>query len=169
MSQRDKRQTGLRVEPLEGRALLSTTAGAVVMPTSLVQGVTYLFVNGHAHGTVQRQPRLPDVGAGIGLKGLAVLNGLGKVSVSGTLHGTGFIAQGHAAATITLANSKGTVILDLTGPSQGSFTSAPSGKYTFAVEGGTGHYAHVVGHGTVDLTYNAKSFSLAFHGGVNNA
>jgi hypothetical protein len=170
MSQRDKRQMGLQVEPLEGRALLSTTAGAVVMPASLVQGVTYLFVNGQAHGKVHAERAIPDIGGRFDLKGTAVLNQLGKVSVSGTLSGTGFIGgHGHAGATITLANSKGTVVLSLIGPTQGGFTAAPSGTYTFGVEGGTGHYAHVVGHGTVDLTYNAKSFSLTFHGGVNNA
>jgi prepilin-type processing-associated H-X9-DG protein len=169
MRQRDKKQTSLRVEPLEGRALLSTTAGAVAVPASLVRGVTYLFVDGHAHGKVHAERAIPDIGGRLDLKGTAVLNQLGKVSVSGTLSGTGFIAQGHAGATLTLANSKGTVILSLIGPTQGGFKAAPSGTYTFGVEGGTGQYAHVVGHGTVDLTYNARTFSLAFHGGVNNA
>jgi hypothetical protein len=170
MRQRDKKQTGLRVEPLEGRALLSTTAGAVVNPASLVRGFTYLFVDGQAHGKVHAERAIPDIGARFDLKGTAVLNTLGKVSVSGTLSGTGFIGgQGHAGATITLANSKGTVILSLVGPTQGGFKAAPSGTYTFGVQGGTGQYAHVLGHGTVDLTYNAKTFSLAFHGGVNNA
>jgi hypothetical protein len=169
MSQRDKRQTGLRVEPLEGRALLSTMAGAVAMPASLVRGTSYLFLKGQAHGTTVQPKPIADIGPVTNLQGTAALKGLGNMSVSGTIFGIGNIPRGHVGATLMLSNSKGTVIVELTGPTQRDFTAAPSGKYTFVIEGGTGTYAHVVGHGNVDLTYNATSFSVAFHGGVNNA
>jgi hypothetical protein len=165
-----RKQSGPWVEPLEGRALLSTASlQAAVVPASLVRGFSYLYVNGAAHGTVGVVPTIPDAGTGVKLHGSAKLSGIGKASLSGTLSGTGFIMQGNASGTITLTNHQGSVILRLTGPSQRGFSAAPSGPYGFYVAGGTGHYAHTVGHGTVDVSYNSHTFSLSFHGGPNNA
>jgi hypothetical protein len=156
-----RKQSSLRVEPLEGRALLSAAPlQASVAPASLVRGFSYLFVNGTAHGTVDAVPTIADAGTGVKLHGSANLSGIGKASLSGTLSGTGFIMQGNASGTITLTNHQGSVIFRLTGPSQRGFSAAPSGPYGFYVAGGTGRYAHTVGHGTVDVSYNSHSFSL---------
>jgi hypothetical protein len=160
---------GPRVEPLEGRALLSTAdPGAVVVPTALVRGVEYLFLNGSAHGTVQHKHGNPDTGAIVELHGSGRLTPLGKLShLSGTLVGTGFIQEGHAGGTILLSNARGSVTLSLVGPLQGGFTAPSSGTYHFTVAKGTGAYAHDVGTGTVDLTLGAQSFTMTFHGEPN--
>jgi hypothetical protein len=166
---RRTRRTQPGLEPLEGRAVLSAVhPGVTVHPAALVQGAQYLFLNGQIHGTTRDVPTNPDTGATVALEGSGRLSALGQVHLSGTLHGTGFIQQGQPGGTIRLSNARGSVTLSLVGPTQGGFTAPPSGPYRFAVQGGTGAYAHAVGTGTVDVTLGARSFTLAFHGDPNH-
>jgi hypothetical protein len=159
----------LRIEPLEGRAVLSAVhPGVAVHPAAVVQGAQYLFLNGQVHGTSRNVPTNPDAGATLALEGSGRVTPLGQVHLSGTLHGTGFIQQGQAGGTIRLSNARGSVTLSLVGPTQNGFTPPQSGTYSFTVESGTGAYAHSLGTGTVDLALRGRSFTLTFHGAPNH-
>jgi hypothetical protein len=109
----------------------------------------------------------PDVGTTDFLKGSGVVSGLGSVKINGSLHGTGFIANGHVEGSITLSNGKGSFTLQLQSPSVGGFTAPKSGTYTFVSSHGTGAFKKDFGNGTVDLVLGSRSFTLRFHGKPN--
>lgn len=160
-----ERRTKLTLEPLEGRVVPSTTVpNPGVTTTALIQGAGYLFLNGTAHGTVRHTPGNPDAGSVVTFHGQGQITPLGTVRVSGSLHGTGFIQSGTAGGTIQLSNNRGTVTLNLQGPSQPGFTPAPSGTYQFSLVKGTGAYAKDLADGTVDVSLSGNAISLTFHG-----
>jgi hypothetical protein len=166
---RRARRPELSCEPLEGRVVLSTShvAGAAV-PAALVKGVTYLFLNGSGQGSFsQPQAPIPDVGVTDVFKGKAFLKQLGAVTLTGSLTGTGFIAQGHATGTFILKNARGSITLAVTGPTEGGFHAPESATYAFAVTSGSGAYARTVGTGRVDLVLGSGTFTAAFHGDPN--
>ncbi len=68
-------------------------------------------------------PRLPDVGRGFRLSGAGRLSPLGRVTIRGSVSGTGFISHGHELMKIVLRSSSGSVTVQgLSGPVKG-FTS----------------------------------------------
>jgi hypothetical protein len=149
--------------------VLSTSHVAVAaVPAALVKGKTYLLLTGSGQGTFsQSQFRPADVGVTDVFKGRALLNQVGAVTLTGSLTGTGFIAQGHATGTLILENARGSVTLTLSGAPQGGFQPPKSGTYTFAVTTGTGAFAGAVGTGKVDLMLGAGTFTMAFRGDPN--
>jgi hypothetical protein len=158
-----------RLEELEGRLVLSTTtAASAIVPAALVKGVTYLFINGTASGTFQHpKHHIPDTGTTDLLKGTGDLGVVGKVTLSGSLTGTGFISQGHSTGTLKITNAKGSFSMQLTGPQEGPFSGPASGTYTFTIKGLSGAYKKVIGTGRVDITLASGTFSMAFHGDPN--
>ena len=94
--------------------------------------------------------------------------GLGKMQVSGYFHGTGFIATGSLNGTLKLSNGKGSVTLQLQGPSAPGLHRADLRHLPVHHPEGTGTFAHDIGSGTVDVVLGARSFSLDFHGKPNN-
>jgi hypothetical protein len=100
-------------------------------------------------------------------EGRGHLGRLGAVKLTGTLSGTGFILQGHAAGSLTLRNPRGSVTLALSGPPEGGFRAPTSGTYTFAIQSGTGAYARTVGTGRVNLVLGSGTFTMTFHGDPN--
>lgn len=171
IERRRTNRLALSIESLEGRLVLSTSSyvAGVAVPAALVKGVTYLYLQGSGRGTfTQHQAPLPDLPASDTIKGMAHFSRLGTVKVSGSLVGTGFIAQGNGAGTLTLSNVRGSVTLALFGPPQGGFTSPGSGPYTFIVKSGTGAFAHTVGTGNVDIALGSNSFRMSFHGEPNS-
>jgi hypothetical protein len=159
----------LNIEALEGRVVPSASPIATAaVPAALVKGVTYLYLNGSGQGTFSQPPLpFPDVGVTDAFKGRAQLGRLGAVRVSGSITGTGFIAQGQATGTLTLVNARGRVTVALTGPPEGGFHSPESGTYTFAVQSGTGAYARATGTGKVDLELGPGTFKMTFRGDPN--
>jgi hypothetical protein len=172
MNQRNRRTRRMQpgLEFLEGRAVLSSVSpGAAIHSTALVQGTTYLFLNGEARGAFRQKSVNPDIGVTFVLAGAGRVTPLGAVRLSGSLQGTGFIRPpGHAGGTIQLSNARGSVTLRLEGPPQGGFTPPPSATYQFSVESGTGAYAHTVGTGTADIAFKGRSFTVTFHGAPNH-
>jgi hypothetical protein len=195
---RRAKRSAMDIELLEGRRVLSTATDAVVpvtlatdvatptsaqgdpilyatsaettVPTtaSLVRGVSYLYLQGSAHGSTSTVVGNPDVGTTLKLQGKGQVHGLGSVKVSGSLHGTGFIAGSQGiTGDLQLSNGKGSVTLHLQGPPVKGFTPPGSGTYSFTIKGGTGAYKHDIGNGSVDLVLGAKSFTLSFHGKPN--
>jgi hypothetical protein len=153
---------------MEGRVVLSTVH-AMVLPTqgALVHGISYLDLQGSAQGATNRVVGNPDVGTTVKVHGSGQFSGQGKMQVSGDFHGTGFIATGSLSGTLKLSNSKGSVTLQLKGPSAQGFTAPTSGTYQFTIQKGTGAFAHDIGNGTVDVVLGPRSFSLTFHGKPN--
>jgi hypothetical protein len=164
------RRASIGVESMEGRVVLSTVS-AMVLPTqgSLVRGVNYLYLQGSAQGSTNRVVGNPDVGTAVMIHGLAQLSSQGKMQVSGYFHGTGFIANGGLTGTLKLSNGKGSVTLQLQGPSVPGFTAPTSGTYQFTVQKGTGAFSHDIGSGTIDVVLGPRTFMIRFHGKPNNA
>lgn len=95
-----------------------------------------------------------DAGEVYNLSGTAHLSNLGNVTVSGSINGVGNIASGNATGTLTFSNAQGSVTLDVTGPSQDSFSPLPT-QFQFTVASGTGAYEHMQDQGTLSLVLQA--------------
>jgi len=131
----------LHVEDLDARIVPGASPVVVPPPLLLV---------GHGTGAFTQEIGIPEIGQKYDLLGSATLNGLGQVTVRGSVDSVGFVLHGHAWGTLTLANAKGTVTLRLEGPEQNGFAALPS-SFTFAVTGGTGSYRHLNEHGALHL------------------
>ncbi len=170
MTRQDRRtkRASIGVESLEGRAVLSTVS-AMVLPLkgALTDGISYLDLQGSAHGTPSTVVGNPDVGTTVKFQGLGVVSGLGSVKISGSLHGTGFIAKSHVEGSIMLSNGKGSFTLQLQSPSAGGFTAPKSGSYVFDSTKGTGAFKKDFGNGSVALNLGPRSFTLTFQGKPN--
>jgi hypothetical protein len=84
------------------------------------------------------------------LDGSASLAGLGQVTVTGTLHGVGFVLSGQATGQLTFTNTKGSVTIQLTGPLQEGFQPLPE-AFSYTVVAHTGAYKNVTDHGMLTL------------------
>ncbi len=170
MNRRDRRtkRSSVGVEPLEGRMLLSTS-GAMIVPLkgAPTYRISYLDLQGSAHGTPSTVVGNPDVGTTVDFRGSGVVTGLGALKINGSLNGTGFFANSHVEGRITLSNAKGSFILQLQSPSVGGFTAPRSGTYDFDSTSGTGAYKKDFGNGTVVLVLKSSSFTLDFDGKPN--
>jgi hypothetical protein len=93
---------------------------------------------------------MPDVGMSYSLTGQGAVAGLGRVSVNGSVHSLGFMAEGEAGGTITLSNHRGSLTLQLLGPMQAGFSPLPT-AFSYTVTGSTGAYMHVRGSGKATL------------------
>ena len=58
----------------------------------------------------------PDTGKDFTFLGSGQVAPLGQVTLSGTIHSPGNIANGHSTGSLVLSTLKGSVTLDLTGP-----------------------------------------------------
>src|SRR5262249_7318424 len=125
-----KRSTPLRVEELESRVALSASHPAPVALAAFPSATPLVALSAHhehhheqgLRGTIRGAYTVtnpvPDAGAQYHLSGAGTVRGLGPVTASGTLHATGFVANGRAEGDLTLANAAGTVTLHLVGPVQ---------------------------------------------------
>jgi hypothetical protein len=136
----DRLRSRLGVSHLESRVVPSTVA--------VVRSITHLHGHGTGHYTLDSV--WSGAGPGYHLKGSVQVDGLGRFSLSGGLHGVGFIRAGHADGSFTLTNSRGSITLQLVGPKQPAFSALPSNLH-FHVTGGTGAYRHAHADGTVHL------------------
>jgi hypothetical protein len=150
------RRVVLRVEELGSRELPSVTP---LVPPALAHGVAAVATppqphhhapSGHGQGQYTIAATIPDAGTTYHLDGDGHFGRLGAVDISGDLHSVGFIINGHAGGTLTLANARGSVTLQLEGPSQTGPSALPE-RFHFKITGGTGAYQHLHGHGTLHL------------------
>lgn len=120
---------------------------------------------GQGQGTFVADAVQSGAGTAYHLTGDADLHGLGHVSVSGSLHGVGFIQQGHAGGTLTFANAKGSLTVEVTGPTQNAFAPLPE-LFHERIVAGTGAYKNWTGHESMqlDLWPAAESASSFPHG-----
>ena len=105
---------------------------------------------GGGGGTASPLPVPADTGAEYALHGSANLVGMGRVAVDGTVTGVGFIDHGQAAGTLTFRGAHGSVTVRLLGPTQPGLAALPR-AFRYQVIGGTGSYAHLSGHGVLEL------------------
>jgi hypothetical protein len=161
------------LESLESIVALSTLPGAGAAAHPLIAQHSHpLALRGEISGiwgSSFGDPPIPDGGAHQTLSGSGRLRGLGKVELNGSLHTPGFITTGTTTGSFDLTNARGTIHLEVAGAPQPGFTPPPS-SLTYTITGGTGRYAHVTGHGTVDLSEvtggvmaGAPSFRVDFH------
>ncbi len=84
------------------------------------------------------------------LRGTSWLEGLGSVSVTGTLHSVGKVSSGAATGLVTFSNSKGSVTIKLTGTTQPGNAPLPE-WFTYSTVAGTGAYKNLHDSGTLWL------------------
>ena len=143
------RQLGLRQKRVRPGSAWVATPGRSGSPSVentvygigiLVKGFAYLDLNGSVHGTDPACPHPPGrrhdprVSRAPGRSAR-----WGLVHLFGTLHGTGFIKEGQAGGTITLSNAKGTITLDLFGPTESCLHRAAGGDLPIHHRAGQGH------------------------------
>jgi hypothetical protein len=153
MMPKPSRQLRPLVERIEAKALLSGvipgSVGAGLFASPIVEKVVPL--DGTFHGTFHWNRGVPDVGETFVPTGSGHLGRTGRVSVTGSIQTTGFIAHGHAGGTLTLRRGGSTITLELTGiPVQSGFAGLPS-SFTYTVISGTGQYHNVTDRGTATL------------------
>ena len=168
MTRKPAREVRPRVEFLE--SILPLTGGMAAMGHPAAAAVSamhqgpHLTLSGDLNGTWKSVKTLPDTGGKQLLDGSGILKNLGHPKASMTLHTTGFIANGHATATLKLTNTKGTINLALTGPTQPGFSEPPS-SFSYVITGGSGKYAGATGKGTagfVESGSTSGTFTLNF-------
>jgi hypothetical protein len=160
------RRAILRVEELGQRVLPSASPLAFhpIAPFARPHHVAPADATLHGSGIALYTSRVqvPDTGTTYQLQGVGSFGGVGVVAITGELHGVGFILQGHATGTLTFTNARGSVTLDLTGPTQSSFAPVPQ-QFQYQVVAGTGAYANLHASGTLQLqTVIATSGSGVF-------
>jgi hypothetical protein len=89
---------------------------------------------------------------------------LGAVQITGSAHLPGLVLSAHATGQLTITNAKGTITLDLTGPTERAFGPMPR-HLSYKITGGTGAYAGAAGKGNVEvkLAERGHKFALVFH------
>lgn len=139
------------VEGLDGRVVPTATGfPSGLMPGFLSSTVTHHALSGSGAGAFASHRSLPDSGTSYELSGAANVTKLGMVTLHGTLHSLGNIQSGQATGTITFVNQFGTLTIQLTGPTQGSFAPLPY-HFQYDILGGTGSYQNIRGSGTIDV------------------
>lgn len=108
---------------------------------------------------------IPDAGTTYDLTGGARVGLLGQVSVSGSVHSTGFTHSGRATGELTLTNGQGSVTLELTGPVQPGFAPLPE-DFHFTVVRATGAYRGLKVSGSLDLRLDPIMWLHAPAGGA---
>jgi hypothetical protein len=145
-----------RVEELESRAVPSSVpflaTGVSGMLGAHTQGNAAPVLSGMLTGTYTPAPGIPDAGLQFNIHGSGKLSVLGHVTVTGTLHTTGFTRAGHAGGTLVLTTASGSLTLQLEGALQPGFAPLPTHWY-FNVVKGAGAYAHVMASGTINFNY----------------
>jgi hypothetical protein len=154
------RRTVLNVEQL-GERVLPSAAAAVVPATSTaakvstpttVQTTTGAAWDGEGRFTIATAK---TTGANTyTLEGSADIGSAGFLAISGSVTTVGSKA-GQATGKVVLSNSKGTLTLTLTGPTQSAKSGLPA-SFSYKVASGTGYFAHYSGTGTIKL--NATLF-----------
>jgi hypothetical protein len=118
------------------------------------------ILSGEISGTSVASRTIPDTGSSYALSGSGRLN-VGRVTVTGSLRGTGFIVRGTCSGTVLLAGRAGTLSLRLRSPSPVPGFSTCS-AYGWEITGSTGSFAGQAGHGVVTATVGGGAFTLRF-------
>ena len=133
-----------------GAAQVTVHFAGVQTVTTQANTSHHVALNGQISGSWGIVPVPSDSGETELIHGSGKIRPLGEVNATGSLHGTGLIANGHAGGTVTMSNTKGSVTVLLTGPTQPAFTGIPS-HFSFKIVSGTGQYALAKDQGKATL------------------
>jgi len=98
--------------------------GVTIRGTVCARKVACVALVGKLNGTLTPGPiKVPDVGRSFTVAATGTIKPLGRVSAKGTVHGTGFIANGHESLTLRLTGPGGTVTIAATSGPVSGFTS----------------------------------------------
>jgi hypothetical protein len=160
------RMMSLQLEELDARILPSATSLPVAPPAppalSAVSGIAFHLLSGQGEGTFFNDAIQSGAGIDYHLSGEGQFAGVGQVSIHGSVHSVGFLAQGHAGGTITLTNVQGSVTLTLIGPAQPGFSPLPV-QFSYHASSGTGAYTHLPSQGTLSLVLATQPNGLGIH------
>ena len=149
------RRPPLELEELGARILPSVTLPAVPAPAApaahVAPAAAVHVLDGHGIGSYTTDLGVPEVGTKYHFDGGANLAGMGAVFVSGWVTTAGFVASGHAHGFLTFSNARGSVTVELLGPSQPGFSGMPD-HFDFKVVGHTGEFTHLWAQGKLGLT-----------------
>jgi hypothetical protein len=110
---------------------------------------------------------IPDVGHTYAITGSGSVSAIGTVSVNGSVHSLGFIANGNATGDITVTQGSSTMTLHLTGPVQTGFSALPV-KFHYVIQSAIGIFAQYANNsGTLELHLKGDtngSFNLQLTG-----
>jgi len=119
---RDHGAVTIALAPRPGNALRRLTLTLRGAPCSGKGQCVQL--SGKLTGTLAPGPmRVPDAGRSFTIAATGTIKPLGHVSATGTVHGTGFIANGHENLRLLLMRAGGTVTIEATSPPVPGFTS----------------------------------------------
>jgi hypothetical protein len=113
-------------------------------------------LHGQGGGTYSIFGGIPDIGHRVDLHGTVSIQGLGRMTVQGSLYSLGFVYEGHAGGTLTLSNAEGSLTLKLTGPLQPGFSALPT-DFKYEVVSGTGIFSHAADSGTLHLSFHVRA------------
>lgn len=157
-----RKSVPLSLQTLDARVTPSATAPDPVMTHPIVILQFSHPLTGRGTGDYQSHHGNPDVGVTHKLHGTANLQGMGKVTVSGQIHGPGFINSTTYTGKLTFQTPHGKVVVDLT-----SFRPAgPAGLpvwYRYHVTQATGKFHGM--HDSGSLRLDVKLFPSFAAGG----
>jgi hypothetical protein len=110
--------TVLRMRPAHisvAACVLALSGGGTVVAANAATASLHtgsVRLSGQMHGTDRMIRAVPDLGSEHSLSGSGHLN-LGLVTVSGSVHGTGFIASGYCSGSLRLRTTGGKLLLSL--------------------------------------------------------
>jgi hypothetical protein len=144
------------VEELGARVLPSATIPVPTAATTTARVATTALTTVAVpslttHGRFTATSPVSGTGKSYTFDGSVQFGNLGFFAVKGSIQTVGNIRSGQAHGRITLTSGRGTLTLDLTGPTQTSFAALPT-KFNYKVVSGTGVFAHYAGQGTVQLS-----------------
>jgi hypothetical protein len=145
------RRTVLHVEELGGRVLPS--AGLAAVPTAAAASATVQQVTtGSAwsgQGRFTITTNRTTAAKTYALDGSTSLGSAGFFAISGSVTTVGNKA-GHVTGRVVLSSPKGTLTLNVVGPTQSANATLPT-SLTYTVASGTGVFSHYSGQGTLKL------------------
>ncbi len=145
-----RKSVALSLEPLDARVVPSATMPDPVMTHPIVIVHSTHPLTGRGTGDFQSQHGNPDTGVTHKLHGTATLQGTGKVTVTGQIHGPGFINSTTYTGKMTFQTPHGKVVVNLT-----SFRPAgPAGLpvwYRYQITQATGSFKGMHDSGSLRL------------------
>jgi len=114
-------------------------------------GTTPSILAGTVLGDYTSTLRLMNTASGFHFNGYAKVGGLGNVDVYAHLYSVGFHSIGNAHGEIELSNSKGSVTLQVLGPTQRRLQPLPD-VFSYRIVSATGSFTKLKATGTMKLT-----------------
>jgi hypothetical protein len=120
-------------------------------PATNTTGTTSSILSGTVLGNYVSTLRMLNTASGFHFSGTAPVGQLGNVDVYAHLYSVGFSSIGNAHGQIELSNTKGTVTLQVLGPTQTRLQPLPT-TFSYRIVSATGSFKTLKASGTMKLT-----------------